>query len=248
MPILNRNSSIPLYFQLKQHLLDEIESGRWKPGDLIPGDLELQRLYGVSRSPVRQALQELSQEGRVIRSPGRGTFVTEPKLSHGPQAGHTLSDSLRARGQPPGWRVLAYGTVPAPRRVALNLQVEPGSPVFWSSRLRLADREPIGHLVAHAAVREGEIDLTALADGRSLDYLAAADHLRGAGADRTIEAVAADEEQAALLGFEVAAPMLLVRRLVVTAGGRPIEDFRGIYRGDRFQYLTSGAPNVSARR
>ncbi len=57
MPILNRNSSIPLYFQLKQHLLDRIESGGWKPGDLIPGDIEMQSLYGVSRTTVRQALK-----------------------------------------------------------------------------------------------------------------------------------------------------------------------------------------------
>ncbi len=248
MSVLNRDSSIPLYFQLKQHLLDKIESGSWKVGELIPGDIELQHLYGVSRTTVRQALSELSVEGRVTRSRGRGTFVTQPKLSHGTQTGHTLSDSIRARGLHPGWRVLGSGMVPAPRRVALNLHVEPGTPVFWSSRLRLAEGEPIGHLVAHAAVRDEEIDPTSLGDGRSLDYLAANDRLAGARADRLIEAVAAEEDEAALLGVEVAAPMLLVQRLLVTAGGRPLEDFRGIYRGDQFQYLTSGAPNIAARR
>ena len=245
MPILDRNSSIPLYFQLKQHLLNRIESGGWNPGDLIPGDIEMQSLYGVSRTTVRQALNELSLEGHVTRSRGRGTFVTQPKLSHGPQAGHTLSDSLRARGLLPGWRVLGFGMVPASRRVALNLQVEPGTRVFWSSRLRLAEGEAIGHLVAHAAVRDEEIEPTSLGYGHSLDYLAANDRLAGARADRSIEVVAAEEDEAALLGVEVAAPMLLVQRHLVTAGGHPLEDFSGIYRGDRFQYLTSGAPNVA---
>ncbi len=174
--------------------------------------------------------------------------MTEPQLSHGPQAGHTLSDSLRARGLEPGWRVLGSGMVPAPRRVALNLHVDPGTPVFWSSRLRLAEGEPIGHLVAHAAVRGEEIDPTALADGLSLDYLAAAYDLTGGRADRIIEVATSDVYEAALLGVEVAAPMLLVRRLLVTASGRPLEDFRGIYRGDQFRYLTSGAPNVAAHR
>jgi len=246
--VLNRDSSIPLYFQLKQHLLDKIESGRWKVGELIPGDIELQRLYGVSRTTVRQALSELSVEGRVDRSRGRGTFVTQPKLSHGAQIGHTLSDSIRARGLHPGWRVLGFGMVPAPRSVALNLQVEPGTPVFWSSRLRLAEGEPIGHLVAHAAVRDGEIEPTSLGEGPSLAYLAADNRLTEARADRFIEAIAAEEGEAALLGVEVAAPMLLVQRLLLTAAARPLEDFRGIYRGDRFQYLTSGTPNVAARR
>ncbi len=93
-----------------------------------------------------------------------------------------------------------------------------------------------------------EIAPTSLGDGRSPDYLAADNRLAGARADRFIEAIAAEEEEAALLGVEVSAPMLLVQRLLVTAGGRPLEDFRGIYRGDQFQYLTSGAPDVSAHR
>jgi GntR family transcriptional regulator len=245
---LNRSSSIPLYFQLKQLLLDRIESGGLKPGDLIPGDIEMQSLYGVSRTTVRQALNELALEGLVTRSRGRGTFVTQPKLSHRPHAGQTLSDSLRVRGLRPGWQVRGFGMVPAPRLVALNLQVEPGTPVFWSSRLRLADGEPIGHLVAHAAVRDEEIEPTSLGDGRSLSYLAVDDRLEGARADRIIEAVAAEEDEAALLGVEGDAPMLLIQRILVTAGGRPLEDFRGIYRGDQFQYLTSGALDLAAHR
>ena len=101
--MLNRDSSIPLYCQLKQHLLDAIESGRWKPGDLIPGDLELQRLYGVSRSPVRQALHELSVEGIghpscvFARRPSMAGYV---KSRRGPAAGKNESNLHRFTPSP----------------------------------------------------------------------------------------------------------------------------------------------------
>ncbi len=74
---IERNSPVPLYHQLKTMIREQIESGLWKPGDRIPTEHELCRLYGISRSPVRQALKELEYEGVLVRRPGAGTFVSE---------------------------------------------------------------------------------------------------------------------------------------------------------------------------
>ena len=92
---VRRDSSVPLYRQIKNDLSLEIQSGSLSPGDLVPGDLELMERYGVSRTTARQALKELEIAGLVSRHRGRGTFVTQPKLRHGPGGGHHLSDSLR---------------------------------------------------------------------------------------------------------------------------------------------------------
>lgn len=72
---IDRDSPIPIYHQLKTLILDQIASGLWRPGDQIPSESELCRLYGISRAPVRQALKELEYEGVLIRRPGAGTFV-----------------------------------------------------------------------------------------------------------------------------------------------------------------------------
>jgi len=74
---IDRNSPIPIYHQLKTLICENIASGVWRPGDSIPTEHELCRLYGISRSPVRQALSELAREGILDRHPGRGTFVRE---------------------------------------------------------------------------------------------------------------------------------------------------------------------------
>ncbi|MGB9776560.1 MAG: extracellular solute-binding protein [Anaerolineae bacterium] len=77
MAKIDRDSPVPIYHQLKTLIREQIESGLWKPGDRIPTEDELCRLYGISRSPVRQALKELVYEGVLVRRPGAGTFVND---------------------------------------------------------------------------------------------------------------------------------------------------------------------------
>lgn len=76
MKTIDRKSPVPIYHQLRRLIEGRIEKGLWRPGDRIPTERELCETYGISRSPVRQALNELAQEGLVIRKPGLGTFVT----------------------------------------------------------------------------------------------------------------------------------------------------------------------------
>ncbi|MDY7077519.1 MAG: extracellular solute-binding protein [Chloroflexota bacterium] len=78
MANIDRNSPIPIYHQLKTLIREQIESGVWRPGDRIPTEQELCQSYGISRSPVRQALNGLAYEGVLIRRPGLGTFVDTP--------------------------------------------------------------------------------------------------------------------------------------------------------------------------
>src|SRR3990172_8196825 len=78
---IDRSSPIPLHVQAKQALQEQIQRGAWKPGDLVPGEPDLCRQFGVSRTTVRQALAELTHVGLVVREQGRGTFVAPPKLT-----------------------------------------------------------------------------------------------------------------------------------------------------------------------
>ncbi len=77
MAKIDRDSPVPIYHQLKTLIREQIESGLWRPGDRIPTEDELCRLYGISRSPVRQALKELVYEGVLVRRPGAGTFLND---------------------------------------------------------------------------------------------------------------------------------------------------------------------------
>ena len=78
--MIDKNSPIPVYYQLKNDLTSKIAKGVWKPGECIASERELCEVYGVSRMTIRQAVGELVQEGVLLRIKGKGTFVCEQKL------------------------------------------------------------------------------------------------------------------------------------------------------------------------
>jgi multiple sugar transport system substrate-binding protein len=75
---------IPLYYQLKTLLLEEILGGRYGPGDRLPTEHELCEQYRISRTPVTRALSELADEGVILRHRRRGTFVNPHWLRRRP--------------------------------------------------------------------------------------------------------------------------------------------------------------------
>ncbi len=238
---VRRDSPLPLYHQLKLILVRRIERGEWRPGDLIPGEQDLQDTYKISRTTVRQALRELELEGLVTRYRGRGTFVARPKLSHRPRPGDNLVDYLRARGMTPGWRVLSVEQAHAPDDVATALELPARTAVTRIRRLQLADDQPIGYQEAHVAPRvKGPFLDETLTTGGSLDYLRAKGVVDRTHLERSLEAIAADPELSALLEVPRGAPLLRLRRVLYSADGKPLEVMEGTYRGDRFQYRISG--------
>lgn len=74
---LDEGSSTPLYAQLRELLKGQIADGTFVPGERIPSEDKLNGMYGVSRITVRRALQELVEEGYLVKCPGKGTYVSE---------------------------------------------------------------------------------------------------------------------------------------------------------------------------
>jgi DNA-binding GntR family transcriptional regulator len=78
-----RNSPVPYYTQLMEIIVEAIDGGRWRPGDLIPSEAELTAKYRISRTVIRKALDLLSNQGRIKRVKGKGSVVVEPLLWYG---------------------------------------------------------------------------------------------------------------------------------------------------------------------
>lgn len=79
--MLNKNLNVPVYAQLKELILGEIQSGALKAGDMIPTEHELMEQYSISRNAVRQAIGELVEGGYLIRKKAKGTFVSTPSAN-----------------------------------------------------------------------------------------------------------------------------------------------------------------------
>jgi GntR family transcriptional regulator len=76
---MDRQSFVPLYQQIKNWLLDKIETGQLSKGDVIPSEAQFSEVLKVSRATIRQAFYELRLEGYIVREKGRGTFIGLPE-------------------------------------------------------------------------------------------------------------------------------------------------------------------------
>jgi GntR family transcriptional regulator len=232
------NSNIPYYIQLIEALKERISQGDWKPGDQLPSEPELCEVYGVSRTVVRQALGEIELDGLIVRRKGKGTFVAEPKINESLAQKLTgFYQDMVERGHTPITQVLEHKVMPASKKVATYLGIAPDSEVVEIKRLRFVADEPITlvttYLPYHLCPALADVDLT----NRSLyQFLEQECGLMIARGRRTIEAVAANENEAELLQVDRGAPLILLDSVSYLDDGTPIEYYHAVHRGDRSRF------------
>lgn len=238
MPSLNRRAPVPLYHQLKEAILRDIEAGRWRPGDRLPTEDEWIRRFRVSKITVRQALADLVHMGIIRREQGRGTFVQRAPFEEGPRELTSFSDEMRGHGLAAASRVLEQGIVAAAPEIAAALSIEPHAPVFRLRRLRLADGTPMGLQTASISMAlVPGIERLSFADTSLYHVLAERYSLYADSARETHQAVLVTREDAALLKVPARAPALSAERLTTLVDGQPLEYVRSIMRGDRYRIV-----------
>lgn len=141
---LDKGSSSTLHSQLSDIMREKIYSRAWGAGKKIPSEHELMKTFGLSRGTVRHAIKSLVDEGLLVQSHGRGTFVAEGGISH-PAGRGTISfaESLREQGKSFTTAVLDQILLPAPVDVAYELDEDPGAPMLFLRRVRSVGGEPI---------------------------------------------------------------------------------------------------------
>lgn len=230
---------LPRYYQLKEIMREKINSGEWKPGDIIPSERELGEQYGISRMTARQAITELVNEGLFYREQGKGTFVSRHKITQ--QLIHLtgFTEDIRARGQRPSTRVLAAQMQPADEHTAERLRIKPGQPVFCLQRLRLADGEPLALETSQLCFIGCEKLLEEDFAQNSLYHVMETRYgILLVEAEQEIEAGLFDAATARILNVPVNSAALFTRRVTYTERDQPIEFARAIYRGDQYTYYT----------
>ncbi|HZS53179.1 MAG TPA: GntR family transcriptional regulator [Bryobacteraceae bacterium] len=246
MSPLDKQLPVPLYHQLKCALISSIESGKWHSGQQLPNEGKLAEAFGVSKVTVRQALRDLSDAGYVRREQGRGTFVSRPKLDHGPRELTSFSEEMRRHHLTASSRILERVESEASERVAEALQIPAGEPVFVLKRLRMADAEPMGIQTAHIPLKFVPDLIRADLENKSL-YEVLQNHcgLQPSGARETYSAVPADSGTSELLRIPPGSPVLAVERVTYLSKGRPFEFVQSLMRGDRYSIILELEANRS---
>lgn len=234
--MVDKSNPVPLYYQLKLELRERIERGEWKPGDRLPSEWELCRLYQLSRMTVRQALLELVNEGWLRRERGRGTFVSKPKIRKPLARLTSFTEDMRARGKRPSSRVLRLEIITAPVRIAEALRIPMGHSVVLIERVRLADGEPMGIECCYLSFEGCEAILQEDLHGSLYELLTREYGQIPMRAEEQLEAALCPPREAKLLNIPRGAPVLRIKRVTFNQDDHPIEYVESVYRGDRYVF------------
>ncbi|HET6930524.1 MAG TPA: GntR family transcriptional regulator [Candidatus Acidoferrum sp.] len=225
-------NGLPAYQKIQGTIRKKIEAGRLRPGDSVPSERELARMHDVSLMTARHALAYLEREGVVERRRGIGTFVSSPKIHFNRLMSYT--EQMASRQMPASSKILFARIVRDEPEAIARLSLPPKSQLVKLERLRHSEGEPFAletcYLVADQFAglinaplhRESLFAILEREYGAELSY-----------SDEEVDATAADDRTAELLGVARNEPILRIRQAIYSRKGKIILYVLGLYRSDR---------------
>lgn len=235
-----KNNLGPMYYQLKNIIIDMIENEEIGVDECIPSEPKLMQTYNLSRTTVRKAIDELVNEGYLYKRQGKGTFVKGRGFEQGLIKLSGCSEDIRRYGLEPKPYVLKENIEKPSKKVAKMLDISPKDDTFYMERVIYGDDIPINKNKSHIpyalvpGIEDVDFNKESLYKVIEKDY-----GIVITRAIRTVEAILASEEVALQLKVKEGAPVMLFkgqvygqyRGMEVT-----VEYFEAIYRSDQFQF------------
>lgn len=227
----------PLYDQLVELLKEKIEN-EYEPNGMLPSERELSEMYGLSRTTVRLALQELERQGYIYRRHGKGTFVSNLRETAMNLSGtYSFTEQMKSLGRVPHTEVLGFEKVEATKYLAQHMNVRLGTKLIEVERLRSADGVPLMLETTYLP-----LNLFMLLTREDLEQKAMYDVFREdfhqiiRVAEEEFYAGIANERDAEKLQILAGAPVLNLLRKTYNTKNEIIEFTMSVARADQFRY------------
>ena len=235
--VLDRDSPVPLYFQLAQQIENEIHVGGLRTGDRLENEVKIAEDLGLSRPTVRAAFSYLVDKGLVQRRRGQGTTVTREKVSRNVKL-TSLFDDLAMAGKKPTTRVLHNEVIRPSDLVKEVLGIPDGQLVIYLERLRFGDGEPIALL--HNYIPTSLVTLSS----EMLEEHGFSELLKAAGiypdhATQRISATNSTAVEARFFDEPKGTALLTMERTTYDERGRAIEFAQHVYRASRYALIST---------
>jgi GntR family transcriptional regulator len=245
---VDSSSALPLYAQVETILAANIANGTFPAGSRLPNEADLIAQYAVSRTTIRQTIQNLIRRGLVEIQRGKGTFVLQPKITQELTELSGFVEDMRALGHRPSARLLDKQIVPSSETVARQLSLTTGTRVVRIQRVRLANDVPISFDETYLPREIGEkVIENDLETEPIFSLLEEKYDMPLVEAEYRLEAVSADATVARALGIRTGSPIFLIERTSFCEGHRPVDYERLYYRGDQVRFVTRLARRGKAR-
>ena len=207
---------------------------------MIPTEMELSQMFGISRTTVRQAISDLVREEHLYRIKSKGTFVAHPKLVQGfIQSIQSFDDDVRSTGRTPSTEVLDLKLVELEPEVAQLMELPAGTKAIYLYRKRFADDEPIVRVETYLPYEACSFILGHDFNRESLYQVllrSGTGHPGSPTSTRICRGRAADPEDAAVLGLKRGRPVHYFQTIGYNQSGKLIELSFAHYRGDQSRF------------
>ncbi|MGF7058252.1 GntR family transcriptional regulator [Brassicibacter mesophilus] len=236
MKTIDKHNRIPLYYQLMDIIIEEIETGNLKENDKLQSERELCNKYDISRATVRQAIQELEKERYIYKEHGKGTFVAPKTFNQDLLKFYSFTEEMKKLGKKPSSQVTNFQIVQCDEKLSRELNIDLDQLVYKFTRLRLADNVPMmieTTLVPYdrfPGIKKEDLEETPMYDIFTKKFNAVITK-----AEENFRAVQTREEEARLLNVNCDIPSLLIERITYEKD-QIIEYTKSIARGDKFVY------------
>lgn len=234
--MLDKHSKIPLYSQLMDILIHEIQSSMHEDEKIL-SEREICKKYNVSRTTVRQAFSELEREGYIYIKHGKGAFVATDKFNQNLQGFYSFTEEMKKLGRKPSSRVVKFEIITSNSDISRKMKFDNEELVYKFSRLRIADSEKMMLETTYVpynmfpGITKDDLNKTPLYDifrdrfNTFIEY-----------AEEIFVPVLANEDEAEKLNIEVGSPCLKISRYAYNINDKVIEYTISIARGDKFKY------------
>lgn len=230
----------PIYYQLKQIIIDKIQNGELKANDKLPTEEEFCKQYGISKAPVRQALSDLEDENYIYKIRGKGSYVLSGYIKQKGDKLRSFTDGIIALGHTPGAQLIEKKMVKADFETARNLGIAEGEEVLTVIRLRFIDGEIYSLNYSYFSLRM-------FPELNEVDFGAASiiEEIRNKlGTEMTVanvilEATATTDQMSNLLKRKVGSPLLLMNRTTyfkINQLEQPLEFVRVYFVPEKYKF------------
>ncbi len=215
---LNKNERPAKYIVIKQYICQKIESGKWPQHYKVPSENELTQKFDVSRMTARRALQELTEQGILVRAQGSGTFVNTFKSQSSLLEIRNIRDEVHERGHKHHAKQLMLKSIAVTDEITILLNLKNNEHVYLSQILHFENDKPIQLEQRYVnADLVPEYLLQNFTETTPHEYLSAVAPLTEA--THEIEAILADDKTCQLLDISNSDPCLQVKRRTWSSKG-----------------------------